>query len=115
MLPQVLLTAGVVLVSVTTAALVAQAQPTAAPEALESSQLVPRRRPPTALYHASSGLDRQRVQVAKISRAGRESRCNACQVEVPRPLNSVLGFICSCGVKADISQLNPNGYWRLDD
>src|SRR6516165_12838263 len=42
MLPQVLLTAGVVLVSVTTAAPVAQAQPTAAPEALESSQLVPR-------------------------------------------------------------------------
>jgi len=61
MLPQVLLTAGVVLVSVTTAAPVAQAQPTAAPEALESSQLVPRRRPLTALYHASSGLDRQRV------------------------------------------------------
>src|SRR6516225_7471802 len=56
-----LLTAGAVLVSVTTAAPVAQAQPTAAPEALESSQLVPRRRPPTALYHASSGLDLQRV------------------------------------------------------
>src|SRR5262245_56789530 len=39
----------------------AQAKRTAAPEALGSSQLVPRRLPPTALSDAPPGLDRRRV------------------------------------------------------